>query len=247
MRKVICAVIVMVVLIFGVFIFFIKESPLLINMRELSMQENKEKFYNPKYTIIEETEAFLIELNTNNQNGYDTAFMDKNGHISSPFKETENLHSYILKTFSGLYKMSENEYINTMLVKVTDKEKISEAKKEKEQYYLNSYIDVTNTVEGKRINSYIEPKISGNILKVEKNGEYYLVTFSKGVLGLATYNLFCDNQGKIVGNMVFNAQDMVQIPKDDNEIGCFLYEGFGKVYFNTEGKVIWITYNKDYE
>lgn len=215
----------------------------LVNMRDLSKQIDKNNFYNNSLQDLDVKEAFVVEFNECDSNGNNTGFIDNDGNTSRYFKYTEKLHPYILKTFSGLYKISENEYINTMLEKVTDEEEISKAEKEKEEYYLNSYIDITDLVEGKRINSYIESKISGKISKIEKNGEYYLVTFSKGVLGLETYNFFCDNQGNIVANMIFNAQDMVQIPKKKSEIGCFLYEGFGKVYFNTSGEIIWITYN----
>lgn len=214
-----------------------------INMRDLSKQIDKNNFYNNSLDDLDVNEAFVVEFNESDSNGNNTGFIDIDGNTSRYFQYTEKLHPYILKTFSGLYKISENEYINTMLEKVTDEEKISKAEKEEEEYYLNSYIDITHLDEGKRINGYIESKISGTISKIEKHGTYYLVTFSKGFFGLETYNFFCDNRGNIVANMIFNAQDMVQIPKNENEIGCFLYEGFGKVYFNTSGDIIWITYN----
>lgn len=77
-----------------------------------------------------------------------------------------------------------------------------------------------------------------------KNIIYYLVTFNKGLLGIATYNLFCDNQGRIISNMIFHVTDNVQIPKNKDEIGCFYYKELGKVYFDIEGNIIWITYDK---
>lgn len=42
--------------------------------------------------------------------------------------------------------------------------------------------------------------------------------------------------------MLLHVQDYIEISSHDNEKHCFTYEGFGKVYFNIQGDIIWITY-----
>lgn len=215
------------------------------DMREKAKYMDEKYFYNRYSSDLGTEEAFLVEFNEyNNEGYYHTGFIDKTGKISKPFKYTEKLHPYILKTFSGIYEISKDQYINIKLEKITDKKKIDESKKLEKEYYLDGYIDITSTIKGKQIRDYIKSKISGNIVKIEKYGEYYLITFNKGFLGITTYNLFCDEQGRIIGNMIFNARDCVEIPKNKDEIGCFYYEELGKVYFDTSGNIIWITYNK---
>lgn len=244
MKKRLCVMILILFILFSSFKIYNRSIITFNDMREKSKQVDRNCFYRTYSNDLDTEEAFLVEFNEYNVNGYCTGFIDRAGKTSKPFKYTEKLHPYILKTFSGIYELSENEYINIRLEKITDKVKISEFKKEEKEYYLDGYIDITSTVEGQQIGDFVESKISGDIVKIEKYGEYYLVTFNKGLLGIATYNLFCDNQGHIISNMIFHAKDNVQIPKNKDEIGCFYYKELGKVYFDIGGNIIWITYDK---
>ncbi|WP_286154444.1 hypothetical protein [Thomasclavelia cocleata] len=244
MKKRLCVMILILCILFSFFKIYNRSIITFNDMREKSKQVDRNCFYHTYSNDLDTEEAFLVEFNEYNVNGYYTGFIDRTGKTSKPFKYTKKLYPYILKTFSGIYELSENEYINIKLEKITDKEWINKFKKEEKEYDLDGYIDITSTVEGQQIGDFVESKISGDIVKIEKYGEYYLVTFNKGFFGIETYNLFCDNQGRIISNMIFHAKDNVQIPKNKDEIGCFYYKELGKVYFDTDGNIIWITYNK---
>jgi hypothetical protein len=152
-----------------------------------------------------------------------------------------------------LYNIIDNEIISTYwniegnLVELSEEEKleIDELKKEAEYTISELNYDQEDSEYFIELQEHVKTKFNIDIYlsKIIKRGKYYTIGFGKQ---FNSVNIIYDENLKEVGNMIFVDWGVVNgyliKPLKDSEIGVYVIEELGIVYFNTYGDIIWIKY-----
>lgn len=225
-----------------------------------AMSENKERFYNYKVVEMPEKSNELIAVEFNTDNQQNVGFIDEYGNvIREPFLENPEYDYYEthkgeseISKFEGDYfqdKYTKSVYDrNFELVKNKDIQNLFQDNKRKSRRIRKKEFDeidkslkhILTKKQASRIGNY-----DSNVPFWEYKDGIYTLFISEGFFWSVDFIL--DSNYNLASHFYFRTDNksFITWPDNSSKVGCAFVVNLGKVYFNDEGEIIWITYAKE--
>lgn len=254
---------IIVVVIGGYYVIKYFDNPIMndelgmINAVEKAKSMDKDQFIHYTVSAPKKDSKELIAVVFNTDDEYNKGFIDEYGNVvkepflKNPYYDYQEKYrgSGVVDSFEGQY------YIDRFSEKIFDRnfQEVYLTESQLEEYNIKMdliYRDKEITEQKfkqiqKRLNRILKPGYETHIYNNSYNGEFYNISF---VYDYRSYHIILDNNLHIATEFYIpdtTSLGLVSGPNKESKVGSFFVKDFGKVYYNLDGDIIWITYCKD--